>query len=226
MWFQRQPSYLVALTLLNTAGCGTILRLPAIPNRPASDYQLSQESAGLIAAVDPMVDSKRVADFFGLDLLSVGLLPVLVVVENHHEQDVFVVKRALVSVALESSEAASAGFVLTKGRSTQLAGATGALASVLFTPLIIGLPTAIVLSHFTEVEAVKLRLIKDNVERKELLERTVYPGEAHRGFVYFNFDKQAPLNGLVAVKVSVERLRTRENVTFDFYLDAEEVKRP
>lgn len=225
MWFKRQFTLVAVLSFINTAGCGTIIYLPAMPDRPTSDYHLSQESSGLSVAVDPLLDSERVKNFFGLDLLSEGLLPVLVVVENHHEQDVFVAKRALVLLTLKGGDAWNAGPVLAKGN-TQLAGATGALASLVLTPPIIGLPAAIGLSYFAESEVAKARLIKSNLERKEFLDRTVYPGEAHRGFVYFKLGNRDMVSDLVAVKVEVEKLRRWEKVSFVFYLDGEEAKRP
>jgi hypothetical protein len=56
-----------------------------LPLREADLYPLSQTRAGITAAVDEITSADRAKDYFGVDLIKEGLLPINIIVSNHGE---------------------------------------------------------------------------------------------------------------------------------------------
>ena len=70
-------------------GCVTI-ESPGLTIQPVAQYSLHQVKDDLFVAVEPFRDKAKVLKYFGTDLLSDGILPILTVVENHSRTSSFV----------------------------------------------------------------------------------------------------------------------------------------
>lgn len=86
-----RPLFILAV-VLSLAACagGKSVELVQIPQRDADLYPWAQQRAGVVLAVDEIVDPARVRQYFGADLLKQNLLPVSVIVSNHGEHRIAV----------------------------------------------------------------------------------------------------------------------------------------
>ena len=65
------------------AGCaGPRLDVAPMPQRDADLYPWAERQAGIVVAVDEILEPARVKQYFGADLLAQGILPVSVIVSN------------------------------------------------------------------------------------------------------------------------------------------------
>lgn len=76
---------LLLATVLALAGCASDrpVELVQMPQRDADLYPWAQKQDGVAVTVDEIVDPARVKQYFGVDLLEAGLLPVDVIASNH-----------------------------------------------------------------------------------------------------------------------------------------------
>lgn len=80
--------FLLAL-MLGLAGCaGPRLDVAPMPQRDADLYPWAVEKAGVVVAVDEIVDPDRMQQYFGVNLLEHAILPVNVVVSNRSDRRV------------------------------------------------------------------------------------------------------------------------------------------
>src|SRR5882757_9947027 len=70
----------VALALLS---CASPYQVVKLPEREADLYPLSQTRAQITIAIDEIANTERGWRYFGADLTSEGILPVVVVVTNY-----------------------------------------------------------------------------------------------------------------------------------------------
>lgn len=76
---------LLLAIVLGLTGCagGRTVELVRMPQRDAELYPWAQKQAGVAVTVDEIADSARVSQYFGVDLLADGLLPVNIIVSNY-----------------------------------------------------------------------------------------------------------------------------------------------
>lgn len=75
---------LLLAIVLGLPGCaGRAVELVQMPQRDADLYPWVQKQAGVAVTVDEIADPARASQYFGVDLLEHGLLPVNIIVSNH-----------------------------------------------------------------------------------------------------------------------------------------------
>jgi hypothetical protein len=72
---------LIAVGLV--VGCASSYRVVEVPQREADLYPLSQTRGGLSVAIDEITSSDRAARYFGVNLIEVGVVPLVVIISNN-----------------------------------------------------------------------------------------------------------------------------------------------
>jgi hypothetical protein len=75
-------SFILIACVILTA-CATTFKVVQLPLRNADLYPLSQTKGSVTVAVDEISNPERVNNYFGVDLLEAGIIPINVVVSNH-----------------------------------------------------------------------------------------------------------------------------------------------
>jgi hypothetical protein len=198
---------LVVVLIILGGGCATIeLQLQDVEVKPVSKYTLFQEKQGLQISLDPFLERDRVMKVFGTDLLSKGIFPVLVVANNKSKEDIFLLDKRYSSVGITSDEMAGIG------------GATvlAEMGALLFTPAIIGLPLVIGLDFLSYKSSQQAKIIMQNMSKKELLDKTIFPGDLHYGFLYFKLKDMEAIKKAKIIQLKAKNPRSEEEVTFIF----------
>ncbi|KPK98204.1 MAG: hypothetical protein AMJ95_05715 [Omnitrophica WOR_2 bacterium SM23_72] len=200
---------LFLIMVIFLSGCATI-QLPELTVKPASQYRLSQNKEGLVISVDPFLEKKRVEELFGTDLLSKGILPVLVVVENNSNSSTFYLQKEQSS--LEMAEGESETGIASAGRSLTYQRPDKATTTLFYvSPLIVA---GIWQSFENEREAITKNMIKN-----ELRERTLNPGESQHGLIYFRLTDKTRVEDIAAVNLKVLNIQSKENILFSFTVE-------
>ena len=167
------------------SGCST-LQISKYPDQPVEKYPYTiSEMDALAVAVDPIVDNEESTKYFDVDLLTNGILPVRVAIENRSASASYVIDKD--RFALLDMRTTGAWSMIEKVDSEN-AGEGLIWASIPFILLIPPgvIPYAILMSIGTQIN------LNANVRRhdfvvNELQTTTLSPGERISGFVYFPF---------------------------------------
>jgi len=186
--------------------------------KKASSYKFSKSKAGLMVSVDPFFEEDRLKEFFGANLLSKGILPVLVVFENVKADDGFVLltDRANLVVEKLASKADTTGFTYEKQvneASRTLSGTEALMAPMVIVAPIVGVATLPFL--FAAEDAYKDAVdVAKNMETVKLVDKTVYPKGSHSGFLYFKLENEDDAGNIEAIQLNARNIRTKESVMF------------
>lgn len=201
---------LIAFFVTNCAP--TEIRKVAV--QKADHYKFTSQQDGLRISVDPYTEKNRIKDSFGCDLLSRGILPVLVVVENLSSEDgyIMVIDKASLMISNAVNDNKQVGedqknyeLERARKRAHSLDGIQPVM--VLFPLLAFAvLPFAQTAenTYRNEVE------IKRNLEQKLIVPKTIYQGGSHSGFLYFNLGKAEDISIVQGICLSIRNIRTNE----------------
>lgn len=201
----------VAAAAVLLTGCGT-MQVTTLKTQSAGAYAQHAEKNGVTVGVQPLTGKKEIKETFRVDLREKGLLPILLVAENHSASSSFILAKDKVYVLNEATGATNVSQQAkvsseTGGQATAIAGATLlAATSLAGAPLMIaGLKMA---SNAT--------VIQHNLADKELYSRTLGPGQKAQGFIYFQYPKGTALSGTYYVAVELKESSTGEVIPFSF----------
>jgi hypothetical protein len=184
-----------AVLLSAVSGCAS---LEAKHHLKVSDVVLGsgslQESRfGMTITVDPWVKPDRVKQSFGVDLIAAGLLPVFVIAENHNSDRAFLLEKSNVSILLtDSGEPKNSGKGVEGPELSRPAieqtkeGINTYSAGLVLTPLI--LPVGVWLLTYGDAKVNSAIVTSESISQCQFLDRTLYPGESYRGFLFFRID--------------------------------------
>jgi hypothetical protein len=205
----------IILAGLVAAGCGHVEIQTHTPQN-IDRYQYRVDKDGFRIVVDPFKEDTRLVTYFGCDLLSMGIYPLFVMMENHNAEDGFVLINDKVSLVKNSADAATKttpestdGIALHDNAIRNQAAAANVLTTVspLFLPV---LPVAVI---FASASSSRLRddaIIRRNLEDRQMPTKTLYPGGSVNGFLYFKIDKKDDVDGVQGVTLVIKNLRTNE----------------
>lgn len=179
----------LSLGLAVIAGCATP---PAYPSRTATACRSHETKEGLTVGIQPLFDKQELDQYFGTDLVSRGLLPVLVVAENDSGDASYLL--SLTNCSLSQGK----GY-----------GSEEDLSSRNYALIVPGglIGAALVLDAQSK---------RVGMAVKELRDQTVSPGQTEQGFVYFSLPEQKPSRGSqVLVKVRVPRIGSHQTLEFE-----------
>jgi len=232
---------------LVVSGCAPVEMEKVVVQR-ADQYRFTLQQQGLRVSVDPYTEDVRLRESFGCDLLSRGILPVLVVFENLSSEDGYIIvsdKSGLVLVdATIGGEKASedqmkkelkaAGTMIDVSTNImgpsvampQVAAAvsnitTGSTSLMTAAPMlsIVGLVATIPIAVAAENKYRDEIAIKKNLEQKQLRPKTLYQGSSHSGFLYFNLGTAESLNKVKGICLRIKNIRTSEISSFTINMD-------
>ena len=154
---------------------GCAMQLPNYPVKQVAELPPSSTEQGVQAAVHGVSDWSELNTYFGADLGSGGVLPILVVIENKSERSVLVDPGQFqMENPTGKVDMAVKGGISNKTPGECVALTAAALGS--FPGLFLGM------KMISDAETVK-----HNFEAKELRRQTVSPGGAVQGFVFYKF---------------------------------------
>jgi hypothetical protein len=186
---------------LAASGCAT--RLTEVKAKSPQSCPFHQSKDGLSFGLEPITDKETLTGWFGKDITTEGLLPLLVVVENHNPSNSFLIskERILLTDATADRTATSTRGAL----AVEPPGASVAAASLLVGPF----------AFLGPVTDAQVR--QHNLAEREFATRTISPNEHANGFVYYQFTKGTkPPN---AYRVILNALLLGTNQTVSIALD-------
>jgi hypothetical protein len=203
----------VLATITVVGGCAA-KKLPDPPAPSVVSYPYSQITDGLAVAIQPLTNAQESTRYFGTDLLSRGILAVLVSAENRDSQANFLLSKD--RFALRAGQTEGSGV---SGRGQIASGAGNAVATVGGVGMVVGpllvAPVAIFgLKMISDEEA-----IKHSFTTKELPTKTLAAGEETHGFVYFQLPQGHLGPGQWTLHLEAVDLKSKAVTNFDFVFD-------
>jgi hypothetical protein len=217
------------------------MRLPDYETRSLSSYKHVDTQDQLAIAIHPLTEKQEIEQYFGMNLLSANILPVLVVAENNNPVSSFIVSKDRIFLKNTNqpddskradrkdvtSPSSGEAMVITGSAlwgvsslvpalpALALASAAGAAAVSTGAAALLSAP---VLQFAGKKRISDAEVIKHNLAVKELQTRTISPGKSIQGFVYFQVPKEAhPLRDW-AILVKVVEINTSNVLSFEFNL--------
>lgn len=218
---------------------GCTVKISDVAVKPTPQYKFCQEKGGLKIAIDPFFEKERLKEYFGADLVSHGILPLLIIVENHHLKAGYLLDKKFFSAALETvkepetkegtdpsvSVPKEADVAKWAGLATAEVGvvgpAVGAAAGVIVAPGpgLVLIPITLSLAIYaTKIEGDILK-INDNLSKKAFVDRTVFPGESHSGFIYFQLKNREGLQNISAIMIKAKQIPSEKELDFIFQIN-------
>jgi len=183
------------------AGCG--VRVRNLPSQNLLDYKFSSSRDGLRISIDPFSDKERVEKYFGVDLLSDGILPVLVGFENIDSEDGFILVKEKSYISMDKLEDRQ---VRSEDNIRGYEELESALSIYNF-GRIIGSP---LFTFIGETQLYNESTILRNMDEKKFVDKIVYPGGLNVGFLYFKLKKKEDIGNIETVILPVQNIRNNE----------------
>ena len=203
-----------------TISCSYTLT-PNVVIKPISQYKLWQVKEGLEIAVEPFFEKERMKTLFETDLLSYGILPVLVVIENNHPNSGFLFDKRNFSIAIKEEDSDSkTGTVETMSKYKKLdeypgitlaMGTIGMIAPITMAP-------GVAIGIYDTLKERDNEKIRQNLMRKAFLDKTIFPKESYSGFLYFQMKDLEGMKKVVAVLIKAKNVISNEEQTFVFQI--------
>jgi hypothetical protein len=199
---------LLGLALAVAMGGCTASRLPDYPTMPVAEYGPHKTADGVTVAIHPITSATEARKYFGMNPLKSNILPVLVVVENKHAQDNYIIRKERIGLA-GPQEAPDRGAVGSSGG----ANAVGVAAGVAIVAAPIAAPALLVTFAAMKSQADE---IKRNFATKELQQETIAPGTTKGGFVYLQLPPGTERGGRGVMHVELWEPVSKTPRSFDF----------
>lgn len=174
-------------------------RLPELSLNALSTRMQFEDKDRFRVSIEPYTKKSQLQEYFGIDLLEYAILPVLVVIENHGDKDVLVQSSdfSITTVSmLHNTTVTKTGTVAepidVERKSVETTAKGGALGVVLVANLaipaavLVVFPAGLILDRYNR----KRVEVAANLNRKALLDKVVYQGEKHYGFIYLKLEGQ------------------------------------
>lgn len=210
---------LLAIFILGCAGCKTLV-LPAFKPNDAEKYSFKQVKDGLVVAMQPMTNHDENRKYFGHDLLSADILPVLIVVTNQNDTDSFLVVRDKCIVQQANAPLTEKGTLAENGAAVSALGGTGIVlglshgAGLLATGGFLWAPMIIISAKLGS----DATIIKHNMIVHEFQTHTLSQGESIFGFLYVQLPEDSPVPDFLLIRLEATHLKSRTDRIFDFAL--------
>ena len=207
-WFSNPGVLLLDLALAAVMGGCTASRLPDYPTMSVTEYGPHKTADGVTVAIHPITSATEARKYFGTNLLDSHILPVLVVVENQHPRDSFIIRKERIGLA-GPQEAPDRGAVGSSAGRT----AVGATAGVAIIAAPIAAPALLLTFVAMESSAAEIRR---NFATKELHQETIPTGMTKRGFVYLQPPPDTEREGRGVIHVELWEPVSKTPRSFDF----------
>jgi hypothetical protein len=172
---------------------------PEYPVRPAGDYAIKTENAGLTIGVQPMEDLKEQKLYFHTEFAPKGFVPVFVVIQNGSSGDSFLFDKSGITYGPTESSASTPD-------AHSKAGDRLAIASLAMLSLGGAFVAMKMISNASWVQ--------ENIVKKELQSKTLSAGTSTHGFLYVPTPKNTPRQK-INLRIPVTRAGTDETIVLD-----------
>ncbi len=206
---------IILVVILIITGCYPV-QIQKVDVQNQSSYKYYASNYGLKISIDPYFEEDRLEKYFGIDLLSNGgILPVLVVLENVNAEDGFILVKEKSKLIMKPTE--------TKVENTSdkeqkkdfpSYGNPEVFANLALLTSPIGLLVFLPAGFAVEKHNRDVTEISRNLNEKSLVEKTVYQGGSHNGFLYFKVNSKEDTANIEGVQINLKNIRTKENLTF------------
>jgi hypothetical protein len=205
------PLFFVLLFLLSSCQKMMTMEYAKVNVQQASSYEFSCNKSGLIISVDPYIQKDRIDNVFKYDLLSKAILPLLVVFENKNAEDGYTLLTEQTKLILKHHKAED-----TKDELDGELRMTETISNTYTDELALRLGLFLVTSPFIDgiigaafqTRRDQLVSIAQNISKKALTDKTVYPGGSHNGFLYLKFSKEEDIKFIDSILFNVRNIRT------------------
>jgi len=205
--------YFTFLAILLIYSCTTI-KTPDITPESINQYKYQQVNNNIHVAVNPIVEPQRSEYIFGVDLLSYGILPVYIIIENQ-SGTTYLVERKQISLSNKSKKNDTQNDDIPL-QVKYLESTTGEeIADLLGSALVV--PLAFVINKaLTDERGQAIQ----NMRSCELPDQTLAPKQKVYGFVFFRSGKESsllnePFQLLIPLK-NIKNMKI-ENIIVELY---------
>jgi hypothetical protein len=220
--FHRILCVSAAVWIAPLIGCST-MRLPSYSPLPFDEYPSGTTIDGLSLAALPLTDEEEVEEYFGADLLSEGILPVLVIAENQSDTTSFALLPERISLG-DLNDPVTSEFLPESSTAAQISETS----SVWLLPLLMAGPfglaayavTAPVLTTVGAKSSSDVAEIQYNFAEKALGAETLSPGGTTNGFAYFELPPTKSESSSWVLRVEALNLGTGERRTYELQLES------
>jgi len=203
--------YSLVIVFFVVTGCSAV-QMKKVTAQKTDYYKFTSQNSGLKISVDPYREENRLKDFFGCDMLSRGVLPVFVVIENLNAEDGYMLVKEQSSLFMintdptyTESNLAKSGYDSDKLKNLPKIDTITKLvssATIMFFPI-----SATVLLPVLGVVAKRSMdefAIARNIEEKQLLDKTLYQGGFNNGFLYFQLRSKEDMYKVEGLSLSMK----------------------
>jgi hypothetical protein len=188
-------------------------------------YKFTLQQNGIRISVNPYIEENRLQEFSGYDLLSKGVLPVWVVIENQNAEDGYFLLKEKTNLIVKSPEAPGSEYArgemanespTMNSSTTDVFNSLSSGASV--APLFGVVGVAYVLALFPFAIS-SFKSSKDEItisriiEEKQMPNKTIYRGGIQSGFLYFKLGKKEDVSKIQGINFNMRNLRSSEIVS-------------
>ena len=210
--------------LLGLLSCTTEVKIRKFDPPKSLDAKFTAERDGLRVSVDPYKEQNRLLDYFGYDLLSKGVLPIFVLLENLNAEDGYILVKERTGLVMMKSPNYDQVSKIMGDNAVQKSPPTHAqwLAWEPFlvtTIPVVGLPLAWEQGRRAKND----QLIRRNLEDKVILDKTIYPGSSHSGFLFFVLNTNKGAEGIRGIALCLKNIRSKEALFFMIEITSERV---
>jgi hypothetical protein len=223
MWL---ATFTIALVTL-AGGCVAARPVPYAP-QPMEAYNNVQTKDGLTMAVRPILDMEESAKHFGDALQANNIVAAYISVANRHPTQHFVVSREgiLLSGAAPfeapSSPGGNPAAAPPKSSASDVAGGAAGVGILLgYTPAMLGVLAAAPFVVAAEDSRRHAQLLNYDLRGQEFRTRTLKPGEAAGGFVYFRLPTGGALPPQWTIQINVSPAGSAQTSRFEFAFGAQ-----
>jgi len=204
---------IITILVFIVVSCADIDMKKVVVQAP-DHYKFKSQQDGFRISVDPYTEKNRLQDYFGCDLISRGILPVFMNVENVSSEDGYIIMSD--KAILLGIDAIKEGQDITRQPNDDLVKATKNFTSINKlgpTVPVIGV-MALAILPFGLASEKKFHdevTIQRNLETKQLnYTKTIYQGDSQSGFLYFSIEKAEDLKKVQGVALIIKNIRTNE----------------
>jgi hypothetical protein len=185
--------------------------------KPLNTYscKFSKNYAGLKVSVDPFFEEDRLNKYFGDDLLIYNVLPIFINFENQNAEDGFIVIKEqclLVMKELNPEDNKKLGHnsgQRMEGVDPYQLPSAAKVDNVMGASFLLG---GIIGLGIAESHYINLVSKKQNLAEKQLVDKIVYPGSSHNGFIYFKINQKEYIHNIGGLLLAAKNIRTNEMI--------------
>lgn len=202
---------------------------PDVEIKKCSEYESFQIKDNLHVAMEPFQEKEIVKYYFGTDLTETGIIPILVVTENHNRTTSFLLPSAEPelfttqnNLLIENNKTGNSGAFDTKSAKTTSSqeidkyNKSREIAAMAITTPIILLPLVPILASVDLGPSYKAITVEQNIISKAFKKGTLSPGESESGFIYLKVPKE--LNQDAQLGITLKALNMHSKQLEDFNL--------